>query len=372
MSEKDALLILNAIPYLSNKQIVKLFDYYGSAKNVLRQSNDLAASKLLPSKACEEVAKFDHDRFLEEEYKSIKEAGIDIIAIHDEVYPARLKEIDDAPVILYVKGALPETLDIGIAIVGSRASSLYGLSTAEKFAYELGRYDIPVISGLAKGIDAAAHRGALKAKGSTMAVLGCGLAEVYPKENAQLFIEIPQSGAVISEFPMRMQPMTYNFPRRNRIVSGLSQGVVVVEAAKRSGALITADLALEQGREVYAVPGKIDSPTAGGTNDLIRQGAKIVTAVDDVLEDIAVRVNMFGTQRTDNQNDQNCENILKNLTAEEKIVYNQITGDPVEIDLILRRCVEENVLSAQAVLLKLEMKHLIKQLPGKRFLRNFN
>jgi len=206
--------------------------------------------------------------------------------LQDKDYPTNLKYIYQPPATIYLEGSIIPQDQIAIAIVGSRRATDYGLNNAERLGFELAARGIAVISGLARGVDSAAHRGALKAKGRTIAVLGSGLNRLYPPENKNLAREIARSGALISEFTPDTPPERQNFPRRNRIISGLSLGVVIVEAAKRSGALITAGFALEQGREVFALPGKIDSFTSGGTHDLIKQGAKLIESVEDIIEEL--------------------------------------------------------------------------------------
>jgi len=208
------------------------------------------------------------------------------IAIDDKQYPVNLKYIYDSPSVLYTKGEILPEDGLAVAIVGTRGPSVYGTQTAQRLAGECARKGITVISGLAKGIDTAAHKGALKAGGRTIAVLGSGFLNLYPAQNRGLAEEISKNGAVISEFPMNAEPLRRNFPRRNRIISGLSLAVIVVEAAAKSGSLITADCALEQGREVFAVPGIVRSVTSQGTHQLLRQGAKLVETIDDILEEL--------------------------------------------------------------------------------------
>lgn len=215
-----------------------------------------------------------------------KENKTRTLSLLDKDYPANLKYIYDPPSILYIKGNILPEDTIAVAVVGSRRATYYGLKNAENLGFQLAAGGITIISGLARGVDSAAHRGALKARGRTIAVLGSGLNKIYPRENEELVEEIAQNGAVISEFALDTPPLRQNFPRRNRIISGLSLGVVVVEAAKRSGALITANFALEQGREVFALPGKIDSFTSKGTHDLIKQGAKLVESIEDIIEEL--------------------------------------------------------------------------------------
>ncbi len=224
---------------------------------------------------------------LDKYLKFMKTNNIEIITIYDKQYPDKLKVIYDPPVVLYVKGSKEILKEKGISIVGCRLCSKYGENMAKKLAYNLSLNNINIISGLAKGIDSFAHRGSLMANGKTLAVVGCGLDRVYPQENRNLFDKIINNGgAAISEYIIGTKPLAKNFPRRNRIISGLSDGVVVVEAREKSGTLITVDFALEQGKNIYAVPGNIDSPNSFGTNELIKQGAKTITNLQDILEDL--------------------------------------------------------------------------------------
>ena len=212
--------------------------------------------------------------------------GVRVMTWTDADYPSQLKEIHDAPPVLYVKGTLLAEDRAAISIVGARHASLYGTQVAHRFAYELAEAGVTIVSGLARGIDGEAHRGALKARGRTIAVLGSGIDVIYPQDHTKLFGQIAESGCVLSEFPLGTPPLAHNFPARNRIIAGLSLGVLVVEAHSRSGSLITSSLALEAGREVYAIPGSIDSIQSRGTNTLIQQGAKLVQNSGDILEDL--------------------------------------------------------------------------------------
>lgn len=219
------------------------------------------------------------DRYLE----YMKNNNIDIINIYDENYPDKLRKIYDPPIVIYIKGNKEILNEKAMAIVGCRLCTKYGETQAKKLAYNLSLNNINVISGLARGIDSFAHKGSLMSVGKTIAVVGCGLDRVYPEENRGLFNQIiNQGGAIVSEYVIGTKPLARNFPRRNRIISGLSDGVIVVEAREKSGTLITVDFALEQGKDVYAVPGNIDNPNAYGTNDLIKQGAKVITNIEDI------------------------------------------------------------------------------------------
>ncbi len=220
------------------------------------------------------------------EIKKAEKEDIKIITFRDTSYPKALSLISDPPLVLYVKGEVKETDRLSVGIVGSRMASDYGKRVTREFVSELGKAGFTIVSGLAKGIDAEAHRTALKVGVRTLAVLGCGIDVVYPEENRKLFSEIPSSGAIISEFPFGTPPSKENFPQRNRIIAGLSLGIVVIEAAERSGALITARLAIEEGREVFAVPGPITSPLSCGTNKLIKDGAKLTDSSSEIIEEL--------------------------------------------------------------------------------------
>lgn len=383
MNNTDALLVLNAVRGLGNRGIRKLLDRYGSASHILSlHEPDLLANPIVSPKVIRNILNFPGDKFLETEYNLMAKRGVKVVSWMDHDYPELLCETPDAPVVLYVKGKLPSQDSLFMAIVGSRKASFYGQSISEKFAVRLAELGFTVVSGMARGIDTAAHKGTLKAGGKTVAVLGCGLSNIYPLENMDLMEEISGEGAVISEFPMKTLPLAHNFPRRNRIISGLSLGVIVVEAAQRSGALITADFALEQGREVFAVPGKIDQPSSGGVNNLIKQGAKLVMCVEDILEDIEPHVLAYLESRkecsleprvsciSEDKSRLSCEKDdeerLNKLSNEERLVLDHITDRPVHIDELTNCC--EATVPVMSVLLQLELKHLIKQLPGKQFI----
>ncbi len=294
----------------------------------------------------------------------------------DPDYPANLRNIYDPPKTLYVKGGFDERDRIAVAVVGSRRASPYGIEMAGKFAYELALRGITVVSGMAIGVDSAAHRGALKAKGRTIAVMGSGHGNIYPPQNIELYAEISSSGAVITEYEENVAPLAYNFPRRNRIISGLSLGVVVVEAARNSGALITANFAAEQGRTVFAVPGKASSHTSAGTNELIKDGAALVQCAEDVIEELSIKeVSPSGGGMKDGLDGKITRMtkayIYNSLTEDERKVYKAITDEPVYIDDILGSSGIDAGKVSKA-LLALELKDLIKEMPGKQFIRKDN
>jgi DNA processing protein len=301
------------------------------------------------------------------ELELIDKYEIKIITYQDELYPAKLMNIYDRPPFLYVRGNLNKN-DINIAVVGSRLASTYGKYTTEKISRELALKGLTIVSGMARGIDSVAHRGALTAHGRTIAVLGSGLDVIYPPENKKLFTDIIQNGAVISEFPPGTPPLSANFPTRNRIISGMSYGVVIVEAGEKSGSLITARLALEQGREVFAVPGSIDSAGSRGTNKLIKQGAKLIENIDDILEEIFPQFD--GTIVLKPPSVSNSEVIAAKpaeilSTVDQKII-SYISGSRVHIDDLISSTglSSADILGA---LTTLELKGIIQQHPGKFF-----
>ena len=278
----------------------------------------------------------------------------------DAGYPALLRAIPDPPRALYVRGGAGSLEEPAVAIVGSRHASLYGLECAERLACELALRGVTVVSGLARGIDAAAHRGALQGGGRTVAVLGSGLDQLDPPEHGPLAEEIVKTGWLVSEHPMGTRPLPHNFPRRNRLISGLSLGVVVVEAAARSGALITADCALEQGREVFAVPGPVTSVTSHGTHRLLKQGARLVTSVEDILEEL--RLIPLSAREAEPM-----AAAAKPAGAEVRVLA-CVAAAPRTIDAI---ALESGfpMPELSALLVQLELKRLVRQLPGKRFVR---
>ena len=302
---------------------------------------------------------------------------IRIIKIDDAEYPKNLKTLHKPPRALYVNGSFKEEDNFAVAIVGSRRASRYGIEMSEKLGFDLALAGVTVVSGMARGIDSAAHRGALKANGRTIAVMGSGHGHIYPPENKDLYERIVKSGAVISEFENDVSPMPQNFPIRNRIISGLSLGIVVVEAAKNSGALITADFAIEQGRDVFAVPGKISSVTSAGTHELIKDGARLVQNAEDIMEELGLRE--IAPEPDANERALREEKIAKktarylynSLTDYERRVYKILSDEPLYMDDVVKASGVE-LSKASKVLLGLELKRLIKELPGKQFVRTEN
>lgn len=284
MSDVPYWLALNRVSVLGARRISQLVSTFGSAQQAFTVTPRELEQLALPVKVCAAFLQEREQINPQAEWRRCRELGISVLTLADNDYPPILREIYDPPVILYYRGDISCLSQCGVAIVGSRKATAYGRAAAERFAGELSRAGVTVISGMARGIDSHAHRGALQADGMTAAVLGSGLDICYPPENRGLREQIAQSGVVISEFPPGSQPKPAHFPMRNRIISGLSQAIVVVEAAEKSGALITADCALEQGREVFAVPGSIHSPTSRGCHRLIKEGAAVAESAADVLQ----------------------------------------------------------------------------------------
>ncbi len=381
MENFEALIFLNLIRGLSPTKIKRLLEHFKSPKDILRANiSELKTVEGINENLTRRIKSDPKDAGLEEELRGIKKSDIRVISILDAAYPKNLKEIYDPPVVLYIKGALKESDDISLSIVGTRAPSYYGLSQAEKFSYQLALRGVTIVSGMARGIDSAAHNGSVKAKGKTIAVLGSGLSVIYPPENKDLFDKISQSGAIISEFPMETPPDRENFPRRNRIISGLSLGTLVIEAARNSGSLITAGFALEQGREVFAIPGNVSSKGSFGTNRLIKEGAKLVEDIEDIIEEIepfkrVVKKNAQGeTKKINSRLDPSLRGTGMvyplGLDADERLFFDSLSSDnPLHIDNIAAglKCPANKLL---AMAMKLELAGLIKQLPGKFFVRN--
>lgn len=287
MKDMEYWIWLSRIEGLSPKLVWDLIQKYNNPKNLWNKTKEELISDGLKEIYADRITDNEFKTNLDKYLKYMKENNIEIITIYDKEYPDKLKVIYDPPAFLYLKGNKEILNEKAIAVVGCRLCSKYGENIAKKLAYNLSLNNINVISGLARGIDSFAHKGSVMASGKTIAVVGCGLDRVYPTENKMLFNKIiDNSGTIISEYVIGTKPLAKNFPRRNRIISGLSNGVIVVEAREKSGTLITVDFALEQGKNIYAIPGNIDNPNAYGTNELIKQGAKVVTNVGDILEDL--------------------------------------------------------------------------------------
>jgi len=349
---------LSLVPDIGPITAKQLIAHAGDPEHVFRMDmHDLLSIHGMARTRAENIRSFSRWDEVEKQVSDLEKRGFSTLCYGDAAYPAALKEIPDAPVVLYTKGTYQPEDRYGIAVVGSRKYSPYGEVVTQKISGGLAAAGLTVISGMARGIDTFAHRSALAAGGRTLAVLGSGLDVFYPAENKGLMEKIAASGCVISEFPLGTEPNRENFPRRNRLISGLSMGVLVVEAAEGSGSLITASIALEQNREVFAVPGNITSVTSAGTNMLIRQGARIVTKADDIIEELAPMLKGFIRSETRSQVE---------LTVEENALCACMTREPQHIDPLARE-IRLPVQKILDILLSLELKGVVRQSDGKRF-----
>jgi DNA processing protein len=340
----------------------KLADFFGDPCRAFAASEEtLAQVPGLDRVAVEGLLRFSEWDEVEKEIERAAKAGANIVPYSSPRYPARLRTIADPPPFLYAKGELRDEDERAVAVVGSRSASEYGLGVTRELCRGLASLGFTVVSGMARGIDAAAHEAALDAGGRTIAVLGSGVDVVYPPEHAKLYGRISQQGAVVSELSIGTPPLSFHFPARNRLISGIAMGVVVVEATEKSGSLITAASALEQGREVFAVPGAAGSSRSRGPHGLIRQGAKLVERVEDILEEIAPQLAGNGAAA------EKLQPVLPpNMSAEAKKIFQLVLGRPRQIDEVI----ESSGLSpakVSEILLELEIEGLLKQLPGKRF-----
>ncbi|HZX47032.1 MAG TPA: DNA-processing protein DprA [Clostridia bacterium] len=361
--EQDKYLIwLSGIRNIGGIRVKRLIEHFGSAKSVWEAGReDLEKVKGIDRGVIRQIFAHKSEARLEHCLYSLERHNISTIPITSAYYPALLKEIYNPPYLLYVKGDMKALEGNCIAIVGSRNASYYGKKVAFKLAEQLARAGFNIVSGFARGIDSYAHKGALAVGGKTIAVMGNGLDVVYPRENYQLMKEISGSGLLLSEYPPGTSPLRGNFPARNRLISGLSLGVVVVEASERSGALITADFALEQNREVFAVPGNINSATSAGTNNLIKQGAKIVNRVEDILEEFPFAM----LQSREKKGGDNGLIGVGTGKTEDKVLR-LIGQQPVHIDDLLSES-GLRINQLNALLTHYEVEGLIQRLPGNYF-----
>ncbi|HOL67821.1 MAG TPA: DNA-processing protein DprA, partial [bacterium] len=339
-------------------KIRQAIDQLGGPEEVLSASLEELSSLGFSAPTVDRIKNWKSLPYQETIEKSIR-TGLQLLTLEDKSYPSYLRQIPDPPALLYVQGSFSASDSLCLAIVGTRHPSVYGLTMAERFAGQLAELGVTIVSGLARGIDTQAHRAALKARGRTIAVLGSGHHCLYPPENRKLAGEISQHGAVISEFPPETIPLPENFPRRNRIISGLSRGVLVVEAGQRSGALITAGLAAEQNREVFALPGQVSSPTSSGAHRLLKEGAKLVESVQDILEELNLQVQPVIAENSSIEN-QPAEEMEKRLL--------HLLAKPCSLDE-LSVATAASVSSISSLLVKLELQGRVRSLPGKRYQR---
>ncbi len=369
MTDLEALVGLNMRCGIGSIRLKKLLDVFGKLENILNASQEKIISVCgIGAHSAGRIGVFKAAD-LQREFQLIKKSGVKLLTLGESGYPENLLCIPDPPIVLYVRGDFAPSDKQSLALVGSRRASFYGITYAQKFSGELSERGFTIVSGMARGIDTAAHTAALKRHGRTIAVMGSGFNHIYPPENQALLEKIIQSGAVVSEFSMETGPWKQNFPRRNRVISGLSRGVLVVEAARNSGALITVDFALEQGREVFALPGALGSGNSYGTHALIKQGAKLVSCVEDIIEEFAPLQTLDQNSLLRPAQPRTGSNEPLSLCPEEMRVYDLISHHPVSLDEIAGR-VNLDTAFVLGALFRLQVQKLIKQLPGKQFIRD--
>lgn len=354
----------SSIDGLTRQYMYRLLGYYDTPANIYDADNK-ELDMLLPPEVMAEWQSNRQDKRVEALKRQLDEQRISFLYHGHLEYPERLKQIPDAPLCLYIKGRLPKEDQMHIAIVGSRSSTVYGREAAVYFARELAKRGIGIISGLARGIDGAAHEGALAAGGYTLGFIGGGIYSMYPRENYMLYRKMEQSGGIVSEYPPHTPPLGRLFPERNRLISGMSDGILVIEARRRSGTLITVDQGLEQGKNIYAVPGRITDKNSEGCIHLIRDGAKPVLSVEDILEDLKIA-------NANNDNFINDIELTENSLAQsEKKVYSCLSLDPVYVDEVITRTgiPASKVLS---VLLSLELKGFVKQVVKNYYIKTIS
>lgn len=372
MTDRDACIVLNLISGIGSVRLKSMCEVFGSPAAIFQQTK--SSLKNIPNineTLADCIVGWREKVDFENEVCLAKKSGVKIITQVDSEYPAILKEIHDSPLCLYVKGELPDMDNNSLAIVGSRRVTNYGKRMAEHLAESAAYAGWTVVSGLAYGTDAIAHKATLAAGGKTVAVLGGGLTRVHPQDHVPLARSIIDSGAVISEFPMEFSPNRRSFPMRNRVISGLSRGVLIIEAGINSGSLITSNFALEQGRSVFAVPGQADNPQARGCNSLIKQGAKLTETFDDIIEEFEFLPGFSGGDKKCVESDSSDEDIKRNsiinsLSEEENRILERLSLEDMSVDMIADRT---GIPSGKllALLMKLEMNKLVVQLPGKNY-----
>ena len=355
-------------PGIGPYRFLKLIEAFGSPEAVMTAGvRELAGVPEIGKTIAQGLKRFAWRSKVEDELRRSRELGTEWLTLADSAYPARLKEIADPPPVLWVRGSLRDEDRAAVALVGSRRPDRWGRETTRRLAAELSELEITVVSGMAMGIDAEAHRGAIAAGGRTIGVLGCGLDRGYPAANRDLYKRIPEDGVLMSEFPLGTDPRPGNFPQRNRIISGLSLAVVIVQAKAKSGALITARLALEQNRDVMAVPGRLESDLSRGPHELLKQGARLVETGQDVLNEIAPQLERRPKGRAGRA--PGGAETGAAPTSEEKTVLEAMSENIVHVDVI-GRALAWSPQQLAAVLLEMELKGLIRQLPGMNYKRS--
>jgi DNA processing protein len=362
---------LMAVPGIGPIRYNRLLAHLGSPQRVFEtKMEELAELEKIEAGIARAILEFkDPEGFVPRQLEQIVKWGVDVTTRNDAEYPENLKPYSDAPPVLFIKGSLLKNDRKAVAVVGSREASAYGRTVAYGMGRDLGRAGLTVISGMARGIDTAAHQGALSAGGRTIAVLGCGLDFIYPSQNEKLFRQISQQGAVISEYPMGTAPLAGHFPNRNRIITGLSLGVVAVEARTDSGVFSSVRWAADQGREVFAVPGPVNSATSQGTNHLIKQGARLAGSAQDIIEELELEAGTICSCDESNSIQSGKKTADKvRLNEEEEKIFHVLSGAPLHIDALSDN-VGSSTKSLLPLLLGMEMRGIVRQLPGKMFIR---
>ncbi len=360
MDNRDVLIWLNSIKGVNINVIDKLESYFNNLENIwLASSSDINKIKVISEKIRVEIINKRDKTYFENIMENIERNNVKILTVLDKDFPIKLKYIPSCPKVLYIKGDMLKKQEKLIGVVGARKATAYGKLVTNKLANDLLDLGINLISGMAKGVDTEVHLAAIKKNKRNIAVLGSGVDVIYPRSNKYIYDKIIENGSVISEFPLGTEPLRYNFPQRNRIISGLSSGVLVVEANEKSGSLITAHHALEQGKEVFAVPGNINSIYSKGTNLLIKDGAKIVLRVEDIIEEIKEFENI-GLEKEKSNLD------YSGLSKDEVKVISCIEEEPVHTDLICLKS-EMSISNVNSILTILEMKGIVKKLPNQLF-----
>ena len=363
MDPKHYWVALNMVVGVGKTLFHRMVKTFGSPELVFRASlRDLTGVERVSEKVAREIVKFEVEKHVEREWHFVDKLGLEVLSLQCPGYPPLLKAIYDPPPVLYFKGRNLDEFPVPLAVVGTRMPTNYGKIITKALCERLASMGICIVSGLARGIDTLAHKSALEAGGETIAVFGCGLSHIYPPENRHLRDKIVDQGTIVSEFPVTMRPDKNNFPARNRVISGLSYGTVVIEAGEKSGALITAEFALEQGREIFALPGNINSSNSKGTNRLIKTGAILVDGPDSIVQELPEKVQEFL------EKNQQTEKISKNpdLSSIEQQVLAVLSQEEKHIDIII----ENSRLSpaeVSATLVQLELNGLIRQFEGKLF-----
>ncbi len=360
-NEKAALCVLHSIKGMGQRSLMRIKQDFGSYSSFLNTTSTRLRTSFLPVYVLDELLAIKHKIDPLSYLHDLEARGIEVAAIGENSYPEALRNIHNPPAVLYYRGSMEAHRSLCMAVIGARAATRYGKKIARELGQSLAGYNFTVVSGMARGIDREAHWGALDKNGFTIAVLGSGIDVVYPRENYQLYEEICRQGLIVSEFPPGSKPEPRHFPMRNRLISGLSRGVIVVEARIKSGALITADFALEQGKDVFAVPGPINSPASAGTNNLIKQGAILATGIMDIIQeyyDLEALQDPIGLQ----------QNELLLLDEEESVIIESMSCESCHFDTLLN-ITGFDIGQLSSLLLNLELRGIVQSLPGNYYVK---